>query len=589
MNKIFILLLSMGVSMVSIASTTKTDSLKYILQQTKDNQKRAILYTTIAKSYEHTNIDSAMYYAYKGVAVSQMDNYILGLAENYAALGDFFVIKNDLEKAKTNYTLASNLFLKANKMHSYTQLLMILGNIHLTQNDYVEALKMYLKSLDLSKKNDFNDLTPNLYNNLGVLYLQIEDYGEANQYFKKAYRLFLKLGMKNHVAMVLTNISQINAAQDNNKEAIQGYQEANKIFYKHNLWENIASSYNSISEIYYKIKQYEKAEEYLNLALKTIPLENKKYSGPSSVTNVKIYTNASKLFYQKKDYEKAIEFAKKSLQLSYSNSFKQNIYQNAKILSAIYNQQNQFDSAYAYFKIFVDYYEKFQNEHDLKRITQIKMQHSFDMVINQKEKEQIIFKAHEKRKELIYLIIIVSVLLIGIIASLLYFNQKNINAKTLLLKENLKLEKTQLENELKYKNKELVTNMMYLLEKNEFITSIAKKLRDIQMNSKKSNQDIIRQLVDELKKNSSTKIWEEFEVRFKEVHTEFYQKLSKEFPDLTPNEIKICAFLRLNMSTKEISAITHQSVKSINMARFRLRKRLNIDRDENLIRYLSNL
>ena len=68
-----------------------------------------------------------------------------------------------------------------------------------------------------------------------------------------------------------------------------------------------------------------------------------------------------------------------------------------------------------------------------------------------------------------------------------------------------------------------------------------------------------------------------------------HKNLNKMYPDLTPNEIKICAFLRLNMSTKDISAITHQSVKSINMARFRLRKKLDIESDENLIGFLMKL
>ena len=131
--------------------------------------------------------------------------------------------------------------------------------------------------------------------------------------------------------------------------------------------------------------------------------------------------------------------------------------------------------------------------------------------------------------------------------------------------------------------------MMYLMEKNEFITSISKKLIELKPDAKKDNKDLIQQIINEIRQNSSTKIWDEFEVRFKEVHLNFYNELHKRHPDLTPNEIKICAFLRLNMSTKEISAITHQSVKSINMARFRLRKKLDIDRDENLIAYLNSL
>ena len=128
-----------------------------------------------------------------------------------------------------------------------------------------------------------------------------------------------------------------------------------------------------------------------------------------------------------------------------------------------------------------------------------------------------------------------------------------------------------------------------MMEKNEFIASISKKLIELKPDVKKDNKELIQQIINEIRQNSSTKIWDEFEIRFKEVHEKFYDELHKTHPDLTLNEIKICAFLRLNMSTKEISAITHQSIKSINMARFRLRKKLDIDRDENLISYLNSL
>ena len=177
----------------------------------------------------------------------------------------------------------------------------------------------------------------------------------------------------------------------------------------------------------------------------------------------------------------------------------------------------------------------------------------------------------------------------AIILVLLFINQKNKNAKLKLKEENLLLEKKKLNQDLDYKKKELVSNMMYLMEKNEFITTISKKLIELKPDAKRDNKDLIQQIINEIRVNSSTKMWEEFEMRFKEVHKDFYNELHKTHPDLTLNEVKICAFLKLNMSTKEISAITHQSVKSINMARFRLRKKLHINRDENLIVYLNSL
>ena len=83
--------------------------------------------------------------------------------------------------------------------------------------------------------------------------------------------------------------------------------------------------------------------------------------------------------------------------------------------------------------------------------------------------------------------------------------------------------------------------------------------------------------------------WKEFEVRFQQVHTDFYKKLTNKYPYLTSNDLKLCAFLRLNMSTKEISAITFQSYNTLSTARYRLRKKLGLDDHANLVSFLSQI
>jgi len=83
-----------------------------------------------------------------------------------------------------------------------------------------------------------------------------------------------------------------------------------------------------------------------------------------------------------------------------------------------------------------------------------------------------------------------------------------------------------------------------------------------------------------MEKAQDEKIWEEFEMRFHNVHNDFYDKLNAVFPGLSINEKRLCSFLRLNMTTKEISSITGQTPKSIEMARTRLRKKLNLTNSE---------
>ena len=185
---------------------------------------------------------------------------------------------------------------------------------------------------------------------------------------------------------------------------------------------------------------------------------------------------------------------------------------------------------------------------------------------------------------MIYMVISGVLLFSVVILILLFHNQK-------MKVRQAELEKQKLEMDLNFRNKELSTHVIYLLQKNEFISSIMEKLlllKKSTMNEAMKNawiQDIMR----EMQSNIDHTVWNEFEVRFQQVHNDFYQKLIEKYPDLTPNEIKICAFLKLNMTSKDISAITFQSVKSIQVARNRLRKKMGIERDENLVLLLQQL
>ncbi len=128
---------------------------------------------------------------------------------------------------------------------------------------------------------------------------------------------------------------------------------------------------------------------------------------------------------------------------------------------------------------------------------------------------------------------------------------------------------------------------MYLLRKNEFILSIIEKLKKARIDATKENKKVIAELISELQSNADTVSWEEFEVRFQEVHTDFYTNLHNKHPDLTNNEIRLCAFFRLNMTSKEIAAITYQSLNSIKVGRYRLRKKLNLNQEDSLNSFLS--
>jgi DNA-binding CsgD family transcriptional regulator len=155
----------------------------------------------------------------------------------------------------------------------------------------------------------------------------------------------------------------------------------------------------------------------------------------------------------------------------------------------------------------------------------------------------------------------------------------------------LQLEKTGFERELEFKNKELVLNVMSLMQRNELLADLSQKLINIDESATTpESKETIKKVAQELQKSQDKEIWKEFSHRFKEVHGDFYDKLLQKYPDLTPNELKLCAFLRLNMSSKDIAELTGQRVNSLETARYRLRQKLGIaNSDVNLVTFLSSI
>jgi response regulator RpfG family c-di-GMP phosphodiesterase len=96
-------------------------------------------------------------------------------------------------------------------------------------------------------------------------------------------------------------------------------------------------------------------------------------------------------------------------------------------------------------------------------------------------------------------------------------------------------------------------------------------------------------VIKELKSNIKVKSWEEFNEQFKKVHPNFGNNLIRECPSLTKEEIRLCHLLRMNMNSKEIAALTMKNPASVDIARYRIRKKINLDRNESLFNFLSRL
>ena len=174
---------------------------------------------------------------------------------------------------------------------------------------------------------------------------------------------------------------------------------------------------------------------------------------------------------------------------------------------------------------------------------------------------------------------------LGIIIILLILNQFRLKAKK------NSLEKKNLEQELEFKKKELILNVMSLMKQNEMFTGISRRILQFENQVKNEEAlDILKFMGNEIRKSTEKESLKEFSLRFKEIHKDFYDGLLKQYPNLTPNELRLCAFLKMNMTSKEISELTGQQLNTLEHARYKLRQKLGISNSEvNLVTFLAQI
>lgn len=150
------------------------------------------------------------------------------------------------------------------------------------------------------------------------------------------------------------------------------------------------------------------------------------------------------------------------------------------------------------------------------------------------------------------------------------------------------LEQEKIQSELQHVSNLLAASTMNLVVKNEFIDSIKEELQTLKQSGKWAEaKQALERIVKEIDINLKLQEdWEQFEYHFDKVHGDFLTRLQQDYPDLSPNEQKLCTLLRLNLNTKEIANLLSISQRGVEVARYRLRKKLDLEKGQNLSKFI---
>lgn len=520
---------------------------------------------TQAEYYLNRNLDSTLY-SVSEIEELLKDNSLEGSVVTFVTLGGVYSATGDKEKALEYFIRAKQLSdktLRENPSNSTSiiqssSIFVGLGNLYFSLNKKSESLANYEAALGelikLEGEISEEELAPQkigIYNNIAGIYIQNKDFDSALTYYQNARKL---------------------------NETVKNKQ------YESSLT-------NNIGICYLEKGQYDLADHYLLKSLSVRrELEDKRGEAQSLNNLGKTQFLKGNLIKSKEIFEEALSVARK---IGNIHSTIISLESLANLYDTLGNYQQAFNT-YTEFKTLSDSIFNQQSAANMAAMEQDYIK-SKEQEISQLEKEKDQAEnQHSKTQNLailgaLFFLLLTAILIIFLLKSKIG-RSKLQHEKLKLESENHKLEHQTMEEALAFKERELTANALFLLKNNELIANIIDKLLDAKSTFKLENQQIIQDIILELRGSHNQNIWEEFETHFIRVHSDFYQRLQKKFSNLTSNELKLCAFLRLNMSTKEISAITHQSINSITVARSRLRKKLEIDgEDTQLVNFLMQV
>lgn len=459
--------------------------------------------------------------------------YVIGLC--YEKLGQdtnaVFVFNNLLKTAKYQ----NDYFFQ---FKAYNSLLIVFLKLNKNPEYLFQAMML---SAEKSKNPDFQAVG---WNNIAKFYIKSGDTTKAEYCFDKSIIKSLETRNDENIAHISLNISMHYIRRGNFPKAIRLFRmaEERKQYIIQDNW--VGVYYGIRARIHMHHGNLAAAEEDITIAMRYF----------ESVNN----------------YPMLIEF----------NS----------IAAEIFGALNKFDQAYYYQSQVLKYQQLFDSKKDNSVENNLYYKVLLDL---EKAKAKTIVLENEnlvKQRRISYLLTSIFVILLVLVVLFIYFLSSRYKRRILnseQQKETLLAARIRLTAELNTKNKEIASFVLNQAMVNETAGDVITQLRQLGSKSPRETQKKLYELASVLSTSQNKNIWKEFDHYFSLVNPDFFSRLTQAHSGLTSRDLRYCALISLQLSSKEMALITGMTLQSIHVLRSRLRQKLSVDRDEDLGVYLS--
>jgi len=444
-----------------------------------------------------------------------------------------------------------------------------------------EILEIYLhKFLVLAEQDKDEKMIGRAYANLAMLHLYLNETHKADSLFVRGLAMIEHHAKEKHEKIseedqivIYLNLGHIYSENNQLRKAESTYLRGLNLAQNKPTFVSYQGQFTqSLGIFYLKQKQAKKAKKYLDLAFKIQQSSHSDAMIPITYLSFgEYYEMINKPDQASSSYEEGLTWAKKIKSIGLMIELSDHLYR-------FHKAHGNYQKALNYLNLNLE-----QNELSKKEIAKTELlRKSIERKILIQEAEEVDLR----KRQSVY----VALLLLFVLVITIFFTRKSeSDSEKIDFLNREKVGKDKLEIELQVTQQNMAKNALLAIQKEESLNQVVEKIKKNQDNQG-ANSQVLRTLSNDLEKINKTKNWDEFEKSFVGIHVNFFQNLAVTHPDLSNNERRLCAFLKIDLSTKEISKLTGQTIRAIELSRIRLRKKLKLtNTDQGIFQYLSNL
>ena len=513
---------------------------------------------------------------FKYIEIQEKSGSKSSLIDGWQSICSIYIGEGALDSARWYLRLSEEEWQRSGSREENPYILHSKALIFEKEGKTLEVAQLLMRSLELFRQQGLLQEAAATQYNLGRLYKNTRNYDKAMQHLLAAQRHFKKIGIGIRELYAGIEIASVYKLRDSIAQAIAWNQSNLSLASTMDNQVMLAMTYMNLGNVYNRAGKYTEA-----LACFDSSYHYSQKLG-LSFGEMLYHINKAELHNNRKQPELAlreIALAEKGIRAVTNLSILSEYYE---IVYQAYKQNNDPVKALHYHELSTSLRDSMDAEGALHFMLE------WEGLIEKERtaKEIAELNLAVSKAKLQNIAMLSGIITLGVLLFLgLYMRTRKEKEQRILADE----EKKRLSLDVEFKNRELAMKAVLNASMSQLMTEIIRKLKQFSPNIKRESIEEFSVLIRELEVRNPNEEWKEFETRFVQVHEDFNDKLLRICPDLSPAELKVCSLLRLNMSSKEIAALTNRSKATIVNTRSQVRKKLNLTPEDNLTSFLLSL